>query len=133
MAFHRFIRAALAGDAIEVYGNGSQTRDFTYVDDIIAANLAAMEYAGNETVFNIGGGSRVTVNHVLDLIARVTGRELDVRYTERQHGDVTHTYADVSLAARELGYEPRASLEAGIEKEVEWVERIHRRLDGPTP
>jgi UDP-glucose 4-epimerase len=133
MAFHRFIRAALAGDAIEVYGNGSQTRDFTFIDDIIAANLAAMDYAGNETVFNIGGGSRVTVNHVLDLIGRVTGRELDVRYAQRQHGDVTHTYADVSLATRELSYRPRSSLEGGIEKEVEWVEQIYRRLDGPTP
>lgn len=133
MAFHRFIRAALGGGAIKIYGNGAQTRDFTYIDDIVDANMVAMEYGGDESVFNVGGGSRVTVNQVLDLLAGVTGRELDVRFTDRQRGDVTHTYADVSLARRELGYAPQVALERGIENEIEWVDAIYRRLTGPTP
>lgn len=128
MAFHRFIRAALDGGRIDVYGNGAQTRDFTYVDDVVDANLAAMSYRGGESVFNVGGGSRVAINEVLDLIAGVTGHGLDVRFSERQRGDVTHTYADAGLAAQELGVTPKTPLETGIEREVEWVDAIYRRL-----
>lgn len=128
MAFHRFIRAALQDEPIDVYGSGTQTRDFTYVDDAVAANLAAASYAGNETMFNIGGGSRVTLNSVIDLIGRVTGRHMDVRYREPQKGDVMHTFADISLAARELAYAPRVGIEAGIEREVEWLDAGRRRV-----
>jgi len=125
MAFHRFIRAMLQGDPIDVYGSGSQTRDFTFVSDAVEANLAASAYTGHETVFNIGGGSRVTLNTVIDLIGRVTGRKPDARYREAQKGDVMHTLADISLAARELGYAPRVGIEDGIAREVEWMNRSH--------
>ncbi len=128
MAFHRFIKAGLAGEPIDVYGNGTQTRDFTYVGDAVAANLAAMEYSGDATVFNIGGGSRVSLNHVLDVLGRVMNRRLDVRYRDSQKGDVMHTYADVSLAARELAYAPRTALEDGLAREAEHVESLYRRL-----
>ncbi|HEU4929079.1 MAG TPA: NAD-dependent epimerase/dehydratase family protein, partial [Candidatus Krumholzibacteria bacterium] len=120
----------LQGNPIEVYGSGTQTRDFTFVDDAVAAALAALSYGGNETVFNIGGGSRVSLNHVLDLLGRVMGRRLDVRFVEPQKGDVTHTFADVSLAQRELGYAPKTGLEDGFVREVEWVDSLYRRF-GP--
>jgi UDP-glucose 4-epimerase len=106
MAFHKFIAAMLAGESIDVFGSGTQTRDFTYVSDAVAANLAAAEYRGNETIFNIGGGSRVSLHTVIDLLARLTGKTPDVRYRETQKGDVMHTMADISRAARELGYAP---------------------------
>lgn len=128
MAFHRFIRAGLEKAPIDVYGSGTQTRDFTFVADAVAANLAAMDYAGDATVFNIGGGSRVSLNRVLDVLGKVMNRDLDVRYVETQKGDVMHTFADVSLAARELGYTPKTSLEDGLVREVEWVESLYRRL-----
>ncbi len=128
MAFHRFIRAALEGEPIDIYGSGNQTRDFTFVSDAVAANVAVLDYSGNATVFNIGGGSRVTVNHVLDVLGGVMNRRLDVRYKETQKGDVMHTFADVSLAARELMYQPKVSLEEGLVREVEWVESLYRRL-----
>lgn len=128
MAFHRFIRAASQGNPIEVFGSGTQTRDFTFVADAVASVLAALSYRGNETVFNIGGGSRVSLNHVLDLLGRVMNRRLDVRFTEPQKGDVTHTFADVSLASAELGYAPGTSLEDGLVREVEWVESLYRRF-----
>ena len=128
MAFHRFIRAGIEKAPIDMYGSGTQTRDFTYVADAVASNLAAMDYAGNATVFNIGGGSRVTLNHVLDVMGNVLNRKLDVRYAETQKGDVMHTFADVSLAARELGYAPQTSLEDGLVREAEWVESLYRRL-----
>jgi len=129
MAFHRFSRAGLAGDPINIYGNGEQTRDFTFVEDIVAANIAAMKYDGQERVFNIGGGSRVTVNSVLDIIGGFLPGRLDVRYTETQLGDVTHTYADCTLANKELGYSPRVGLEEGIGREVEWIKSIYPRIE----
>jgi UDP-glucose 4-epimerase len=128
MAFHRFIRAGLAQGPIDVYGNGAQTRDFTFVGDIVDANIAAMGYGGGERVFNIGGGSRVSINHVLDIMGRLIGRGLDVRYRDRQYGDVTHTFADIALAAGELGYAPTVGLEEGIEREIEWVESTYKIL-----
>jgi UDP-glucose 4-epimerase len=126
MAFHRFIRATLAGEPIDVYGSGTQTRDFTYVSDAVAANLAAAEYAGAETVFNIGGGSRVSLNTVIDLIGTLCGRAANARYSEPQAGDVTHTYADISRAAGELGYAPRIGIEEGLRREVEWLDAKRR-------
>jgi UDP-glucose 4-epimerase len=130
MAFHRFIRAALTGTPAEVYGSGAQTRDFTFVTDAVAANLAAMGYDGDANVFNIGGGSRVSLNHVLDVIGDVTGRTLDLHYQNEQKGDVMHTYADISLAERELGYRPTVKLEDGLVRESEWVDALYRRVEG---
>ncbi len=130
MAFHRFIRATLEGSPVEVYGSGTQTRDFTFVRDAVAANLAAMDYRGPETVFNIGGGSRVTLNHVIDVIGSVTNRTVDVRYKDAQKGDVMHTFADISAAESALGYRPSVGLEEGLAQEAEWVGAIMRRVAG---
>jgi UDP-glucose 4-epimerase len=133
MAFHRFLKGAMTGTPVEIFGNGEQTRDFTYVADIVAANLQAMGYEGEDTVFNIGGGSRVSVNHVLDLVGRYARSESDfeVRYQETEKGDVKHTFADTSRARRELDYAPGTSLEDGIEREAEWIRSvIDLLLDG---
>jgi nucleoside-diphosphate-sugar epimerase len=121
MAFHRFIRMALDGKAVPVYGNGTQTRDFTYIADIVDANLRAMDYSGEEAVFNVGGGTRITLNAALDILGDLLPGGLNVHYEERAKGDVTHTYADIGLAAGELGYKPMASIEEGLANEVEWV------------
>jgi nucleoside-diphosphate-sugar epimerase len=126
MAIHRFLKGAMTGSRIEVYGDGEQTRDFTYVSDIVAANLLAMRYEGKETVFNIGGGSRVSISHVLDIVGRYAIGEFDVRYKEVEKGDVKHTYADTSRAQTELSFEPRTDLEQGIAREAEWLETILR-------
>ena len=127
MAFHRFVKAGLAGEPIEMYGNGTQTRDFTFVDDAVAANLSAMDYGGDATVFNIGGGSRVSLNHVLDVLGRVMNRKLDVRFFESQKGDVMHTYADVSLS-RASSTTRRARRSKRALREVEGLESLYRRL-----
>jgi nucleoside-diphosphate-sugar epimerase len=79
MGFHRFIRAAIDGRPITLYGDGEQTRDFTFVKDAVAATIAAGERGVNGRAYNVGGGSRVSINHVLDIIGRVAGRPLDVR------------------------------------------------------
>jgi UDP-glucose 4-epimerase len=128
MAFHKFIKAMLAGEPIDVFGSGTQTRDFTFVSDAVDANLAAAAYGGGHQVFNIGGGSRVTLNSVIDLIGSVTHRAPDARFRETQMGDVMHTLADISLASRELGYAPKTGIEEGIEREVEWLDAERRRV-----
>jgi nucleoside-diphosphate-sugar epimerase len=121
MGFHKFIRATLRGEPISVYGDGEQTRDFTFVGDAVEANLAAAERGIPGHVYNIGGGSRVTVNHVLAMIARVTGRAPAVAREAAQKGDMRHTYADTSLARAELGFVPAVGLEEGMTAEYRWL------------
>jgi UDP-glucose 4-epimerase len=121
MAFHRFLRAAADGSPITVYGDGEQTRDFTYVGDAVSATILASERGRPGRAYNIGGGSRVTVNHVLDLIAGITGRSLDVRREPPQKGDMRDTYADTSLARADLGFAPATTLADGLAAEYRWL------------
>lgn len=129
MAFHKFIANGLDGKPIEVYGNGTQTRDFTYVSDIVDANIRAMNYDGEFSVFNIGGGSRVALSEALDILTNgLSGDDVNVVFSDPVKGDVMHTYADIELARTELGYAPRMGLEEGIAREIEWVKSIRRKL-----
>jgi nucleoside-diphosphate-sugar epimerase len=121
MGFHRFIRAAIDGRPITLYGDGEQTRDFTFVRDAVAATMAAGERGVRGRAYNVGGGSRVSINHVLEIIGRVTGRTLDVRRVTPQKGDMRDTFADTSLAKADLGFAPQVSLEEGIEAEYRWL------------
>ncbi len=121
MGFHRFISAAIAGDPITLYGDGEQTRDFTFVHDAVAATVAAGDRGVAGRAYNIGGGSRVSINQVLDIIGRVSGRSLDVRREPAQMGDMHDTFADTSLARADLGFAPAVSLEEGIAAEYRWL------------
>jgi nucleoside-diphosphate-sugar epimerase len=121
MAFHRFLRAALEDESIALYGDGEQTRDFTFVADAVAATIAAGERGVPGTAYNIGGGSRVSMNEVLRIIERTTGRRLKVRREDAQKGDMRDTYADTSLARRDLGFAPKVPLEEGIQAEYRWL------------
>jgi len=124
MAFHRFIKAALAGGPITLYGDGEQTRDFTYVSDAVAATIAAGERGVPGRAYNIGGGSRVSINHVLEIIGRIAARPLDVRREPAQRGDMRDTFADTSLARADLGFAPAVRLEEGLEAEYRWLSSI---------
>jgi UDP-glucuronate 4-epimerase len=124
MGFHRFLRAAHLGEAITLYGDGEQTRDFTFVDDAVAATMAAGDQGRPGGVYNIGGGSRVSINHVLGLVERITGRRLDVRREPDQKGDMRDTFADTTRARTELGFSPSRSLESGLSAESEWIGRL---------
>ena len=121
MAFNRFIRAALTNQAITLYGDGEQTRDFTFVLDAVAATIAAGERGVPGTAYNIGGGSRVSMNDVLRIIERIAGHPLEVTREDAQKGDMRDTYADTSLARRDLGFSPKVSLEEGIQAEYRWL------------
>jgi UDP-glucose 4-epimerase len=130
MAFHRFIRAGLDEKPVAVFGNGTQTRDFTFVSDIVEACTLTMEYDGEHSVFNVGGGTRIALNSALDIISGILPAGLDVRYEDRAKGDVSHTYADISLARGELGYAPKTTVEEGLAMEAEWLQATLKRLIG---
>jgi UDP-glucuronate 4-epimerase len=134
MAFRRFCEAIVAGAPIEVYGDGGQSRDFTYVHDIVAGMRAAAETPTTPgRVYNLGGGDRVSVNRALETLAGLAGRPLDVRRRERASGDVRDTGADTSRARAELGFIARTDLETGLAAELEWVrERTVPRLHSLT-
>jgi nucleoside-diphosphate-sugar epimerase len=124
MGFHKFLRAIVRGEPITVYGDGEQTRDFTYVHDAVSATIAAGVQGVPPRVYNVGGGSRVTVNQVLDMIGRVSGRRPLITVDSAQKGDMRHTYADTSLARADLGFVPAVALEEGLAAEYKWLLEI---------
>jgi nucleoside-diphosphate-sugar epimerase len=121
MAFNRFFHAAIKGERITVYGDGEQTRDFTFVADAVSATAAAGTRGVPGRVYNLGGGSRVTVNYVLDVVGRLAGRPLDVRREPPQKGDMRDTYANTDLARADLGFAPTVTLEQGLAAEYQWM------------
>lgn len=126
MAFHKFFKAAIADEAIPIYGDGQQTRDFTFVSDVIAANLAAATVpAAVGEVFNVGGGSRVVLTDVLDTMEQVVGRPIRRNHIESAMGDARHTAADVSKAQQLLGYQPQISLKDGLLQEWHWIQSLY--------
>jgi nucleoside-diphosphate-sugar epimerase len=127
MAFHRFIRAAITGQPITVYGDGEQTRDFTFVADAVSATAEAGRRGVPGHVYNIGGGSRVSVNRVLDVIARLAGRTLHVRREGTQTGDMRDTFADTSRARDEIAFAPAVAIEEGLAAEHAWLATLLTR------
>jgi UDP-glucose 4-epimerase len=131
MAFHKLIKAMLRGEEFAVFGDGDQTRDFTFVSDAVAANLAAAERGRSGGVYNVGGGSRVTLKEVIALLEKIVGRPARIRNVEPQKGDVRHTYADTSQARDDFGYVPHVRLEEGLAAEVEWIRAVILPLESP--
>ena len=128
MGFHRFIRAGLRGEPVTLYGDGEQTRDFTFVADAVTATYHAGVRGVPGAVYNIGGGSRVSINHVLDILGGLLGRPLAVRRETAQKGDMRDTYADTSRARRDIGFAPSVMLEQGLEAEVRWLSSVPELL-----
>jgi UDP-glucuronate 4-epimerase len=123
MAFNKLIRAALDHDEIVIYGDGGQTRDFTFVSDAVDGTIAAAWKGSTGSVYNLGGGARTSMNEVLSMIAELTGEKLNVRRVEAQAGDARDTAADTTRARAELGFAPSRSLYEGLREQVTW----HRR------
>jgi UDP-glucose 4-epimerase len=122
MAFHRICRAAIEGSEFTVFGDGRQTRDFSFVDDIVASTrAAAAAELGEDRVFNIGGGSPASLRDAIDLISGLATRSLNIRYEEAERGDVRDTAADTTLAREVLGYAPTGTLRGGLEAEFRWM------------
>ena len=121
MAFSRFCKAAVTGEEIVVFGDGEQTRDFTYVADIVTALRSAADTpAAAGGIYNLGGGSRVSVNQAIGLLGELSGKPLNVRYEPTEHGDVRDTGADTTRARRDLGFDPQTSFADGLKAEFDY-------------
>jgi UDP-glucuronate 4-epimerase len=119
MALSRFISAAFRGRPVEVFGDGEQKRDMTYISDAVDATVAALDAPPG--VYNVGGGTRATVNEMIDAVGRVTGAPVEASHGPAAEGDVRSTWADSGRAVRVLGYRPRVGLDEGIAAQAEWA------------
>ena len=121
MAFHRFCKAIIHRQPIHVFDDGTQTRDFTYVTDIVEANVRAATSETQGSIMNIAGGSRVTVREVIALLEEISNSKVQVIFEQKQYGDVRDTFADISRVQRLIDYRPLTSLREGLAREFESV------------
>jgi UDP-glucose 4-epimerase len=121
MGFYRFFEATMANRPVPQFGDGRQTRDFTYVIDAVEATIAAATRGKPGAVYNIGGGSRVELLEVFELIQRVTKRPVKIERIESQRGDMRDTYADTTRARADLGFAPTVTLEHGLRSQFDWM------------
>jgi len=127
MAFHKFLAASLMDKPIEMYGSGEQTRDFTFISDIVSAHILAAESLAQGEVFNIGGGNRISLAAVIPIVEEASGKKLTIISKPAQKGDAKHTYADISKAGRILHFKPLVSVREGLEREYAWLKAFLNR------
>src|ERR1700729_3297398 len=124
----RFMLAVIEGQAPVIYGDGEQSRDFTYVENIVDETLRACEAPGaSGLVFNGGTGARITLNQVLKLLEQITGKAVKPKYDAPRDGDIRDSQADVSLARKILGYEPRVLFEEGLKRTWDWNKKTYAK------
>src|ERR1700741_4150817 len=124
----RFAAAFLEEAQPVVFGDGEQTRDFTYVDNAVQANLLACEAStASGCVFNIGTGDRISLNQTLQLFRRISGKKLEAKYEPPREGDIRDSQADISKAVEFLGYQPTVQFEEGLERTFEWYRQHHTK------
>jgi UDP-glucose 4-epimerase len=121
MAFHRFCRALLNDEPITIYGDGRQSRDFTFIADAVEANLRAWKQAAPQSVYNVGGGSQVEVLEAIAILERALSAKAKLQFEPRAAGDPMRTRADASHLERDLGWKPRTPIEQGLAAEAEWA------------
>jgi len=119
LAINIFVRLALKNEPITIYGTGNKTRDFTYIDDIVNANMISVKKG--KGAYNIGGGHRISIQELAEKIIEITKSSSSIQHKESNKGDAEHTYAQITKARREIGWEPKVSLEQGLKRYVEWV------------
>jgi nucleoside-diphosphate-sugar epimerase len=124
----QFMLAVLEGRPPTIYGDGEQSRDFTFIANVVDATLRACEANGaSNMVFNGGTGTRITLNEVLQLLGQITGREIAAKYEPARNGDIRDSQADISLARKVLGYEPRVQFAEGLKRSWEWYKSNHEK------
>jgi len=124
----RFMLAVIEGQAPVIYGDGEQSRDFTYVENIVDETLRACEAPeASGLVFNGGTGARITLNQVLKMLSRITGQTIQAKYDVARSGDIRDSQADVSLARKILGYEPRVQFEEGLKQTWDWYKKTYAK------
>lgn len=127
MAFYRFLLAIFEKRPIQVFEDGNQTRDFTFINDIVKGTMLAAQKGQPGKVYNLGGGSRITVRGVLQMLEEITGATPEVNYVEKQKGDMRHTFASTELAREDFGYEPAVKLKDGLTAEYRWLKELFEK------
>ncbi len=127
MAFHRFLKAIGDEKEIKVYGDGQQTRDFTYIDDIIRANVSSLTNGRPGETYNIGGGTQIKLADIIPILEKICRKTIRIKFQEGQKGDVRHTFADIRKAKKDLNYNPQISLEDGLKEEWNWIQTIYSK------
>ena len=122
MAIAKFIRKAYNGESISVFGDGTSSRDFTYIDDIIQGVVSAVHKDLGYEIINLGESTTIELNSLIALIEKLTGKEVKKDHVEMQPGDVLTTYADISKAKELLNYKPTTNMEEGLSKYIAWLE-----------
>lgn len=121
LAVYMFTREMLSNDPIVIFGDGTQTRDFTYIGDVIAANMRLLDTSNADgKIMNIGNGRRISINDLVNRLEDIIGNSSEIRYAENQKGDLKHTLAGIGLANKLIGYLPSVSIEEGLSRFVEW-------------
>ena len=124
MFFHILMRAHRRGEAIPLYDDGGQSRDFTFYADIVEGTFASALYPGAGEAFNLGGGSRTTIAEALSMVEEISGKKVKLNRLERQKGDVRHTAAEIAEARTKLGFDPRVKLYDGLVQEWDWIRQL---------
>lgn len=125
MAFHKFFKCISEDKNISIYGDGNQTRDFTYIDDIIEANHASIDKGKAGEIYNIGGGNRNKLNDIIPLLEEICRKKIKLSYQEEHKGDVPHTYASVEKARADIDYSPQTHLQDGLKEEWAWIQKLY--------
>ena len=126
MAIHKFTRKIFKDETIEIYGDGSSSRDYTFIEDIISGIENSIERVDGYQIFNLGNSHSVKIIDLIRIIEQKTGKKADIRFTEPQPGDVFTTYADIRKAKKMLKYQPKTDIDDGIEKFVSWYQSRNR-------
>lgn len=125
MAFHKAMKAALLGEEFPMYGDGSQVRDFTHVDDTVQGIILAADRGKPGEIYNLGSSREITLAEALKMIEKIAGRKIKIKRLDVARGDVRKTLASIEKAHKDLGYEPKKSMEEGIEEEWNWIKTIY--------
>jgi UDP-glucose 4-epimerase len=125
MAFHKFFKSISENKPLTVFGNGDQTRDFTYIDDIVDAIFSCIDLGRLGETYNLGGGNRKMLNDLFPMIEEICEKKISIKREDKQKGDVPHTLADIHKAKTDLGFDPSIPIDEGLREEWSWIKRLY--------
>ncbi len=125
MAFHKFFKSTSENKPITIFGTGEQTRDFTYIEDIVDAIIACTSHGRTGETYNLGGGNRKMLKDLFPLFEEICEKKISVKWEEKQKGDVPHTLADIQKAKEDLGFDPKTPIDEGLSEEWRWIKNLY--------
>jgi UDP-glucose 4-epimerase len=130
MAFTRFFNSIIKDKKLSIFGNGEQTRDFTYVDDIVKATINAATSDSVGEILNVGGGSVFSLSEIIEFMKEITQKEFEIDFKTEQKGDVRHTSADISKAKKLINYKSNTDIKYGLTQQYEYIKTNLNLYDG---